>query len=462
MNSVIVGAYWGDEGKGKIVDLLASEADWVVRYNGGDNAGHTLVVDEKKVVLHILPSGVLQGKNVLIGPDVFFNPGKFIEDFYHVKDKGFSIQGKIVIDERAHVIMPYHIKLDEIESGRIGSTGRGIGPAAKDKADRTSDITVADLISPDFPEKIASIIKEREDEFMAKGILNGKTNRIRYTKRVKDVYSDYASKIRNYVGRGNYLLHEELKRGKDIILEGAQGTLLDVVHGTRPYVTSSNTVSGAAAANLGIDIRKFRVIGIAKAYPTRVGEGPFPTELGKYEDVKKEKKDKLTFDEKRKVAEGDKTLLGKAIRSEGEEYGATTGRPRRVGLPDFVALRYAAIVNGVDEWALTKLDVLGGKSFRAATAYKKGSEVTQEFPFRTEEWEPVYGRNEYFWDRMKEEECIKVCRKGYGSLPEGMRFYIRDLVRHTGVPVSTISLSPKREITLTKDVLKKTQSYLNK
>ena len=405
---------------------------------------------------------MLQGKHALIGPDVFFNPASFLKDLNHVQENGFNITGKIIIDERAHVIMPYHIRLDNL-TDKIGSTKRGIGQAAKDKAERTTNITVADMISENFERKIKAVIESKKEELLNKGIINGKRNVARYAQRTHEVYSGYAEKIKKYVGSGIYTLNDQIKKNKRIILEGAQGTLLDVVHGTRPFVTSSNTTAGGAAANLGIDVRKFKIIGITKAYPTRVGEGPFPTELGNYADTKKEGiTGKLTMQERKKIAHGNTTLLGKALRVDGKEYGATTGRPRRTGLPDFVALKYAAIANGIDEWAITKIDVLGNKSFKAATAYKKNNQTTTQFPFKLQGWKPKYSNAEYFWNKMTEEETKKICKKGYNSIPTGMKRYIKDLVTYTQTPASIISLGPERNATLTKDVLKKTKTYLKK
>ncbi|MBI2664529.1 adenylosuccinate synthetase [Candidatus Woesearchaeota archaeon] len=459
MNALVVGAYWGDEGKGKIVDLLAANSDWVVRYNGGDNAGHTIVVGDKKIVLHVLPSGALQGKNVAIGPDVFFNPASFLKDLNHVRESGFS-PGKIVVDERAHVIMPYHIKL---EGEKIGTTKRGIGPAAQDKANRTTDVTVFDMTSPDFLKKIKEVVNEKEAQLTAAGILGKNFDAETYCRRIYEVYSAYAARIRQYAGNVSYMLNEEIKKGSSVLLEGAQGSLLDVVHGTRPHVTSSNTIAGGAAANLGIDLRPFKIIGIVKAYPTRVGEGLFVTELGNYEDTKNEERNKpLTIAEKKSVVEGNEKLLGRWIRMDGAEYGATTGRPRRVGFPDFVALKYAAMINGINEWAITKIDVLGGKAFKAAIAYKKGTSITERFPFKLEGYEAVYGQTEYFWPSMTEGQCKAAVSEGYDALPKGMKQYIKELVRHTGIPVRMISLSPERDITLINGVFERTVEYLRK
>lgn len=464
MNTLVAGAYWGDEGKGKIVDLLAADSDLIVRFNGGDNAGHTIVAEGKKVVLHVLPSGVLQGKNVLIGPDVFLNPESFIRDLKEVEGKGFEIKGRILIDLRAHVIMPYHIALDakKEEAGSIGTTRRGIGPAAKDKAERTTDVTVSDLIGGSFLQKIKEVVREKEKELSYREVFGPESSVDAYCEKIHGAYSGYAEKIRQYAGDGTHVLNAQLKEGKKLLLEGAQGTLLDVVHGTRPYVTSSNTTAGGAAASLGIDLRSFRIIGIAKAYPTRVGGGPFPTELGNGVSAKEAEAGELTDEEKRKASEGDETLLGRWIRADGHEYGATTGRPRRTGYPDFAALRYCAMINGIDEWVITKLDVLGGKRFRASVSYRKGEETTQDFPFRLEGWEPVYSGKTYFWEGMSERECGEAVEKGYQSLPEGMKEYVKDLVEYTGRPVSMISLSPKREITLVKGVLEETRKYLER
>ena len=460
MNSIVVGAYWGDEGKGKIVDLLASDADWVARYNGGDNAGHTIIADSKKVVLHILPSGVVQGKNVLIGPDVFFNPASFLKDLNHVEESGFEVKGRILVDGRANVIMPYHIMMDRIEGGKIGSTKRGVGPAARDKADRTSNITVSDMMGGKFFEKVRGIVESRSHDFARKGILKRESDALKYARRCCEVYSSYASKIRKHVGNACYVIDEELKKGGEFIFEGAQGTLLDIVHGTGPFVTSSNTTAGGAAANLGVDIRNFKIIGIVKAYPTRVGEGPFPTELGSYEKVKKENRDYvLSVKDRRKIAEGDEYLLGRSIRIDGDEYGATTGRPRRTGFPDFVALRYSAVVNGIDEWAITKTDVLGGKEFKAAVCYRKRSVATQKFPVNLKGWVPDYSKK-YFWPKMTEDEKIKACSKGYDHLPAGMKSYIKDMVKYTKVPVKMVSIGPEREMTVVRNVLKKTKEHL--
>ncbi len=433
MNAVVVGAYWGDEGKGKIVDLLASDFDWVVRYNGGDNAGHTIVAEGKKIVLHIIPSGILNGKSVAIGPDVFFNPLSFIKDLEEVHSKGFS-PGRILIDERCHLILPYHIALDsgQEKSQNIGTTKRGIGPAAKDKASRIENITVADLISGNFSQRLLQAMNSKKAELVQYGIIS-EDSFAAYAEKIFAEYSAYSDKIAPFAGSVAYELHEAVANGKSILMEGAQGALLDIVHGTRPYVTSSNTVAGGAFANIGINPKSFRIIGIVKAYPTRVGEGPFPTQLD--------------------------NELGKQIQEEGFEFGATTGRPRKAGMPDFVALKYSAIINGVEEWAITKADVLAGKRFSAAVYYEKDGEKTKKFPLKLEGWKPVYDK-EYFFPTISEQQAMEMVKGGYDSLPEGLKEYIKDLVQYTGVPVSMVSLSPKREITVIKNVLERTWECL--
>jgi len=462
MNSIVIGAYWGDEGKGKIVDLLASSADWVVRFNGGDNAGHTIVAQGKKIVLHVVPSGIAQGKNCAIGPDVFVNPKTFFSDYEGVVQAGFKVTGKILIDERAHLIMPYHVSLDAGSNAgsKLGTTKRGIGPVAKDKASRTEDITIYDLVSPDFKEKIKAVVAAKANELILNKVVANASELNSYAEQLYAEYSPYAAKLKPYVGSCAYTLNDAIAKGQSVLLEGAQATLLDIVHGTRPYVTSSNCTAGGAAANLGVDIRKFRIIGIAKAYPTRVGEGAFPTELGSYEEAKKENNEALTAAEKKKAVDGDSNLIGRWIRQDGKEFGATTGRPRRTGFPDFVALRYSGMINGIDEWAITKIDVLSGKPFRAALAYEKEGRKTTQFQFMLEGWKPVYGKKEYFWQPMTDAESIMAVEKGYDALPEGMKEYIKDLVVGTGIPVSMVSIGPQREMTVIKDVLKRTEAYL--
>ncbi len=421
-NTIIIGAYWGDEGKGKIVDLIAADADWVARFNGGDNAGHTIVAEGKKTILHILPSGAVRGKNVAIGPDVFVNPEALLKDLQSVKD----YKGRIVVDERAHVILPYHLTLDD--GGKLGTTKRGIGPAAEDRASRTRDITFSDLISEKFREKLHEVLKEKEPVLRNTGI----SNMADYENEVSRTCSEYASRMKPLIGNAGLELHNAIQRGEKVILEGAQAALLDIVHGTRPYVTSSNTTAGGAFANLGLNPMHFKVVGVAKAYPTRVGEGPFPTEL--------------------------KNELGRRIQEDGHEFGATTGRPRKAGMPDFVALRYSARINSFDEIAVTKLDVLAGKEFTAAVKYEKERETTENFPFMLEGWQPVYGKT-YYFESFTEAEAERMCKEGYTSLPAGMRDYLEDMAAAIKTPISMVSLSPKREVTLTKGVLEATAKF---
>ncbi|MBI2133126.1 adenylosuccinate synthase [Candidatus Woesearchaeota archaeon] len=435
MNRVVIGAYWGDEGKGKIVDLLASDSDWVVRFNGGDNAGHTILVNGRKVVLHILPSGVLQGKNAAIGPDVFFNPKSFFADIKEVESKGFRLAGRVVVDDRAHVIMPYHIALDmshENSGRRIGTTGKGIGPVAKDKASRREDITIHDLLF-DIG-KIREVVAAKENELVRNGIIcQGEADD--YAESLVREYSSYASLLKPFVGNVMYILNNALATGQSILVEAAQGTLLDIVHGTRPFVTSSNTTSGGAFANLGLNPKLFRIIGIVKAYPTRVGEGLFPTEMD---------------DE-----------FGKQVQMDGFEFGATTGRVRRIGMPDFVALSYSAAVNGVDEWVVTKLDVLAGKEFTAAVSYEKDGQVSSEFPSRLDGWKPVYNGRTYYFDKFSEDQAMAMVEMGFDALPDGIKDFLKDLVMHTRVPVSMVSLGPERGVTVIKNVLERTKGWLD-
>ncbi|CUU05060.1 Adenylosuccinate synthetase, partial [Candidatus Kryptobacter tengchongensis] len=329
---VILGAQWGDEGKGKIVDLLSEDADIVVRYQGGANAGHTVSFDGKTYVLHLLPSGIFHPNVVcVIGNGVVLDPIALIEEIEMVKSAGVDVSGRLFISHRAHLIMPYHKLLDKLyEQGddKIGTTGKGIGPSYVDKYARVG-IRVVDLLDRDvFCKKLRKNI-ELKNEIIEK--IYGETKFD--VEKIIDEYIEFDKKIDEYVTDTAVYLNRAIKEGKKILLEGAQGALLDIDHGTYPYVTSSSPTAGGASTGSGIPPTKINgVIGVIKAYTTRVGEGPFPTEL--------------------------KDELGDHIREKGHEYGATTGIPRRCGWLDIVSLNYTIMINGIEKLALTKLDVL--------------------------------------------------------------------------------------------------------
>ncbi|HWE22984.1 MAG TPA: adenylosuccinate synthase [Myxococcales bacterium] len=420
-NVVIVGAQWGDEGKGKIVDLFTSWADVVVRYQGGANAGHTLVVGGVKTVLHLVPSGVLHaGKRCFIGNGVVVDPEALEDEIELLKARGLlSDPTQLVVSENAHVILPYHKRIDvgrEEKTGtKIGTTGRGIGPCYEDKVARRG-IRMRDLLK-------ASVLRrrlaERLDEANAQiRSLGGEPVEL---EAMCSWGAELGEKLAPYIGDAGEKLAHEVERGKAVLFEGAQGTLLDVDHGTYPFVTSSNTVAGNAAVGAGLGPTAIdSVIGISKAYTTRVGNGPLPTELN--------------------------DAAGDRLRTVGVEYGATTGRPRRCGWFDALVLRYAARVNGLSGVALTKLDVLTGfEKLQVAVAYElaKG-QIVHEFPSDPELLEqakPVYEELPGW------KEPIGDVRE-YGELPENARRYVERVEQLVGVEAIAVSVGAERAQTI--------------
>ena len=420
-NVVIVGAQWGDEGKGKIVDLFTSWADVVVRYQGGANAGHTLVVGGTKTVLHLVPSGVLHpGKRCFIGNGVVVDPDALDQEIELLKSRGLLADPQqLVVSENAHVILPYHKRIDlgrEAREGRkIGTTGRGIGPCYEDKVARRG-IRMRDLLKPDaLRERLSERIAEANAQIQA---LGGDPVKL------EEVHSSAArlgEKLSIYLGDASEKLAHEVERGKAVLFEGAQGTLLDVDHGTYPFVTSSNTVAGNAAVGAGLGPTAIHsVIGITKAYTTRVGNGPLPTELN----------------------DG----VGERLRSLGAEFGATTGRPRRCGWMDALVLRYAARVNGLSGLVVTKLDVLTGfEKIDVAVAYKlPGGKTVHEFPSDPEllaEAEPIYEELPGW------KESVGDLRE-YDELPANARRYVERVEALVGVEAIAVSVGPERAQTI--------------
>ena len=433
-NVVIVGAQWGDEGKGKVVDLYSAKADLIVRYQGGNNAGHTLVVNGKKTVVHLVPSGILHpGKLNLIANGVVFDPVVFFEEVESLKQSGafasHSAEEVIKVSERAHVILPYHRTIDRLREehggktqegkGKIGTTVRGIGPAYEDKVARRG-IQVVDLLRPDLlRQKLVRAIEEKnillQHFFGAPKI------------ELEPLFEEcrkYGDRLRPYIADVRALLMEAERGSKKILFEGAQGTLLDVDHGTYPYVTSSSTVSGGAFTGAGVGPHAVtHVIGITKAYTTRVGTGPFPSEI-----------------------EATEPVVAKRIRDIGQEYGATTGRPRRVGWLDLVALRYACEVNGLTGLAVMKADVLTGMDeIKVCTSYRLDGHPLHELPSCVEDLErvePVYQS----FPGWKAYDTTKV--KHFNDLPGELKNYLGWISEKTGVPLVLVSVGPGREETL--------------
>ncbi len=420
--SVILGAQWGDEGKGKITDLLSEKADIVVRYQGGNNAGHTIVTSTQKFALSLIPSGVLYPTvTPVIGNGVVVDPKWFFEEMETLKRKGID-PSRVKISNNAHLIMPYHRKLDAVierylGNSMIGTTKRGIGPAYTDKYSR-SGIRVQDLFDEKiFREKLETVLK-------TKNLLLVKVyNQLPLDlEEIADEYLGYAERLEPYVTDTSLLVWEALNEGKKVLFEGGQGTLLDIDHGTYPFVTSSNPTAGGAPVGIGIGPKMIDdVIGVAKAYISRVGTGPFPTE---------------------QINE-----IGDRMIDIGGEYGVVTGRRRRCGWLDAVALRYAARVNGLTEIALTKLDVLSHfDSIKIATAYEAEGETFTEMPRQQRvlyRCTPVYEEHEGWGDDISGVTA-------YEDLPQLARDYVERIEELAGVPIKTVSVGPGRKATLTK------------
>lgn len=418
--TVLVGAQWGDEGKGKIIDVLSADADVVVRYQGGSNAGHTVKVDSEVYVLHLIPSGILHpDKACVIGNGVVVDPVALVQEMEALERRGCRVEGRLFISDRAHVVFPFHRRLDEAREARrqpgrkIGTTKRGIGPCYADKVSRIG-LRMADLIDSTFPELFRERLAEANAVLQALGAPPcPEEETLRETQRA-------AERLKAYVADTIPLLNRWLAEGRSILMEGAQGTMLDIEFGSYPFVTSSHATAGGACVGSGIPPHRIdRVMGVLKAYTTRVGEGPFPTEL--------------------------KDEVGRWLGQEGQEFGATTGRPRRCGWFDAVVARHAALLNGVDSWALTKLDVLDSlETVRICTSYEAEGRRWETVPanIRTlAACRPIYEEMPGWQSSTRQVER-------WADLPPRARAYIDRLGELTGVPVELLSLGPQRHRTL--------------
>jgi adenylosuccinate synthase len=416
----VVGVQWGDEGKGKIVDILSKKADLVVRFQGGGNAGHTVVVGGEKHVLHLIPSGILHRSTCVIANGVVVDPILLIEEMEDLAKRGVKVESRIFLSDRAHVVMPYHKFLDKYSElasgkGKIGTTQRGIGPCYADKAARKG-LRVADLYNEDlFKERVFAFTEEKNKVLAA---LYGAP--ALDPARIVQEYRGYARRIQPLVTDAVGLVNTAIDRGRRVLFEGAQGSLLDIDFGTYPFVTSSNSDACGISAGTGVPPKKIgKILGVAKAYCTRVGEGPFPTELT--------------------------DSLGETLRTVGGEFGATTGRPRRCGWFDGVTSRHAVQINGIDEIALTKLDVLSGlEEIRFATSYRLNGTTTDRMPSETNvlaKCQPVY---ESF--RGWKDDLSRVRR--FDDLPRTAKIYLNFLERYLKVKVSMISVGKDREKTI--------------
>ena len=418
--TVLIGSQWGDEGKGKIIDVLTANADWVVRYQGGNNAGHTVEIDDQKYVLHLTPSGILREScKCVIGNGLVVDIVGLMSELQKLVARGIKLDGRLFISDRAHMVLQYHKELDGAkesqlgEGKKIGTTKRGIGPAYCDKADRTG-LRLGDILEADF----LDMVKARAE--IKNSILTGMGAAPLDIDSLLAEVKTAADYLRPFICDTIPLLHEAVQNNDEILFEGAQGVMLDVDFGTYPFVTSSSTGAGGAPAGSGVPPNAIdRVIGIVKAYTTRVGEGPFPTEL---------------FDD-----------MGKHIAKVGHEFGATTGRPRRCGWFDAVVARYSAMVGGINEWALMKLDVLDAvETIKVCVAYEVDGERITNVPAsirKLERCKPIY-------EEFKGWNCPTTGCTRWDELPEQAKKYVAYIEELTGVKVSILSVGPKRSSTL--------------
>ncbi|MBI4810826.1 MAG: adenylosuccinate synthase [Ignavibacteriales bacterium] len=416
---IIVGAQWGDEGKGKIVDHLSDSVDIVARYQGGANAGHTVVIGDKQYVLHLIPSGIFHPHvKCVIGNGVVIDPIALIDEIKQLQQMNISIQGRLFISHNAHLIMPYHKLLDTIRertSEKIGTTGRGIGPAYIDKFMRIG-IKISDLLDRDtFVAKLKRNIEEKNQ--IIKKIYGDPELDV---EKIVSEYEEFDKQIDEYITDTALYLNSEHKNGKRILAEGAQGALLDIDHGTYPFVTSSNPTSGGACTGLGLPPTAVTsILGVVKAYTTRVGNGPFPTEL--------------------------KEETGDRLRKIGGEFGATTGRPRRCGWFDAVSVRYSSMVNGITHIAVTKLDVLDGfDKVKICTGYKLNGKVLKTFPTDVRSLEKIVPIYETYDGWKSSTSHIRR----YPDIPENARRYLDAIETLTGTKVQIISLGARRDQTI--------------
>jgi len=418
-NLIVLGAQWGDEGKGKIVDLFSDKFDAVARYQGGHNAGHTVYIGERKFVLKLIPSGVLRpGVQAVIGNGVVIDPKALLEEIHGLEAMGVNVKAQLKISNRAHVIFPFHRTLEKISEGRedraIGTTSRGIGPCYEDKVARRG-VRVADLVDSDFERLYRALAEDKQliaDAFKL-------TDRVDF-KEILAQYKQYADEIRPLVCDTQHLLNGLIRAGKSVLFEGAQGTMLDIDHGTYPFVTSSSATAGGAATGTGVGPTAIgTVISVTKAYVTRVGEGPFPTEIHE--------------------------AVGDHLRARGMEYGAVTGRPRRCGWLDIPLLRYSNQVNGAEWLVITKLDVLDElEEIPICVGYEIGGKVTDEIPADVqglEQIKPVY-------TRMKGWRSSTEGITEFDKLPQAAREYLRFQERESGAKIGMVSTGPDRNQTM--------------
>ncbi|OGV42680.1 MAG: adenylosuccinate synthase [Lentisphaerae bacterium GWF2_57_35] len=419
-NTVLIGAQWGDEGKGKIIDVLTEKVDWVVRYQGGNNAGHTVEIGSKRYVLHLVPSGILHsGKKCVIGNGVVVDPVALVVELKQLCEQGLDPSGRFFVSDRAHIVFPYHKLQDEFselqrsKNDQIGTTRRGIGPSYGDKASRFG-LRMGDLLDPMFPSLLEARLQEKNRILSALGSAPLELAKVLVE------YQEAARYLAPFIVDTIPLLNAAVRKGEKVLFEGAQGTMLDIDYGSYPFVTSSSATAGGACTGTGVPPNRIdHVIGVVKAYTTRVGEGPFPSEL--------------------------KDETGELLRKTGNEFGATTGRPRRCGWFDAVVARYSVMINGIDSWAVTKLDVLDPmETIRICVAYECDGKRVENVPANIrvlEKCRPVYEDFPGWLTSTKEATRFE-------DLPAQAQAYVARLSELTGVPVSILSVGPRRDSTM--------------
>ncbi|MBT4138444.1 MAG: adenylosuccinate synthase [Candidatus Latescibacteria bacterium] len=419
---IVLGAQWGDEGKAKIVDYLTTDSDVVVRYQGGANAGHTIKAGDLEFVFHLIPAGIVhQDKACVVGNGVVLDPAALFQEVDELESKGISVDGRLFVSDRAHLVLPYHKAVEEanekkIGDSAIGTTLRGIGPTYQDKINRSTGIRVGDLLDAELlPEKIRANVREKNEILKQVYGVEG----LEEVQLIEE-YMALGERLTPYITDTSVYLNDAIEAGKSILFEGSQGTLLDIDHGSYPYVTSSNTTAGGACTGAGIGpMRVNEVVGVVKAYTTRVGNGPFPTELN---------------DE-----------MGQRIRDIGHEYGATTGRPRRCGWLDVVMLGLARRINGLSSMAVTRVDILDElEEIKICTHYERNGQRVDHFPGDLNvlaECKPVY-------ETLPGWQTPTPHIRSYGDLPENARRYLERVSELSRIPISIVSVGPDREETI--------------
>jgi len=417
-NTIVVGSQWGDEGKAKVIDVLAEHADVVIRFQGGANAGHTVVVGDQEFVFHLIPSAIMRpGKICVIGNGVVLDPAQLLSEIEELEGRGFEVRGRLFLAENMQIVMPWHVQLDQLKEkaagkNAIGTTGRGIGPAYVDKVARCG-IRLCDLLDPDnLQAKVESILEEKNVLFTK--VYGGEPLQ---AAPIVATYLEFGRKLGPLVSNASLLLEKSIKAGKALLFEGAQGTILDVDHGSYPYVTSSNTIAGSACCGSGVGPTAIQsVIGVVKAYTTRVGNGPFPTEL-----------------------DGD---LGTKLREWGGEFGATTGRPRRCGWFDAVVVRKAVRVNGITGLAITKLDVLDKlDEIRVCTGYTIDGKAIEDLPVQIRDFEKV----QPVYETLSGWNSDTSKAQSWADLPATAKRYLERLAELSGAPIAMVSVGPRRD-----------------